>query len=186
MTIIAGIDLSYTSPGICVFNSESPNETAEFFGFYSKKKYAMALDHIRIDLIPPYGCPEERYLQITEWAMAIIKANGVEFVSLEGYSMGSNSGLLFNIAENGSVLKQALYKAGIPFITPAPTSVKKDFAGKGNATKEVMAEEFQKRFGWDMHEAIGGIKGKSPAADLIDAFANGMMYFVRDEWENKK
>lgn len=85
-------------------------------------------------------------------------------------------GLIFQIAENTSVLKQQLDLYDIPFQTPTPGQIKKNFAGKGNLKKEPMCEEFERRFGVKINEIINCGFAKSPHNDLVDSCAILLMH----------
>ena len=87
---------------------------------------------------------------------------------LEDYSFGSK-GRVFHIAENTGLLKHKLFKAGIPFIVVAPTTVKKFATGKGNANKEKMYECFTEQTGVDLRKQLDTTV-EHPISDIIDAF----------------
>lgn len=172
--IIAGIDYSMTSPAICVFDTdkELKFENLLLFNLNDVKKYQGIHGNIDIRPIPKWTVPELRYRSLSDWAISILQEHKVECVQLEGYSMGSNSGLVFNIAENTSVLKQKMYDLGIKVQTPSPSQVKKNFTGKGNANKQAMCEEFIRRFGVKMQDILNGVEFGAPENDLVDSLAN--------------
>lgn len=172
--IVAGIDYSMNSPAIAVYNTvkEFKFENILLYNINTIKKYSGVYNNIRIDLQKPFSSPEERFLNNASWAIDILLTNKVESVILEGYSMGSNSGLIIQIAENGSVLKQGMHLAKIAFQTPSPKTVKKCFSGSGNAKKEDMILEFENKFNIDIGKIIGqNNKNTSPCNDLVDAVA---------------
>ena len=171
---VAGIDYSMTSPAICVYDTDKPMlyENLKFFNINERKKCQGLHSNVRIDPPIEWKTPEERYDKISDWAMTILLEEGVTSVFLEGYSMGSNSGLVFNIAENTGALKHKMYKAGIKVKSSSPSSVKKHFTGKGNAKKEDMCSTFAERFKVKFHELYGGKEADSPENDLVDSFAN--------------
>ena len=181
--IIAGIDYSMSSPAICIYDTTLPLafENMSVFVLNDTKKYQGVHGNITIDPHKLWDTPEQRYLQIAEWAMDKLNTYSVSQVQLEGYSMGSSSGLVFNIAENTSVLKQKMHSAGIIFETPAPTQVKKAFCGKGNAKKDVMCDAFYEKFNFKPHNFIGGKPAASPENDIVDSVANMLMHpFFKD------
>lgn len=177
--VIAGIDLSMTAPAICIQDTNDPDEF-QYKKFYVQssgpKKHLGRYGNIQIDAPLEYSCAEERYLNNANWVMNVLLENKVEEVVLEGYSMGSTKGLIFNIAENTSVLKQKLYLAGISFTIPAPTQTKKAFTGKGNADKPAMCDKFYEQYKVCPHIIIGCGKAKSPENDMVDANANMLMH----------
>jgi Holliday junction resolvasome RuvABC endonuclease subunit len=90
--------------------------------------------------------------------------------AVEGYAMGAK-GQVFQIAENTGLLKHKLWLTGIPFVTPAPTAVKKHATGKGNAKKEDMERAFVEETGWDIRHELGqSAKSWNPSSDIIDAY----------------
>lgn len=175
--IIAGIDYSMSSPAIAVYDTTKPFifENIKFFNLNKTKKYQGINGPIRIDDFLPYTSAEERFKNIATWAIRILLDEGVTEAVLEGYSMGSK-GNVFDIAENTSVLKQYMFERGIKFYTPAPTSVKKNFCGSGNAKKPVMCASFAERFGKRISDIIGCPLDGSPENDLVDAVANLTMH----------
>lgn len=174
--IICGIDFSYTSPAICVYDTDTPLvfDSLKFYNMYKVKKLQGVYANVRVDPYPDFTCPEERFQNIRDWALDIVISNNVEEAVIEGYALGSRAGLIFQIAENTSLLKNALYNNNIPFITPAPTAVKKVFVGKGNASKEDVVDAFIRRTGVDLSKHLGlsdKDKYKKPIDDLCDSFA---------------
>jgi len=184
MTILCGLDYSINSPGLCIFDTqkELTFDNLKLYNINDKKKYTGVFGNITLDTIAPYNSQEERFRNTAQWAYDIISKNKVQFVTIEGYSMGSSAGLVFNIAENCSVIKQMLDLAKIPFDIPAPTAVKKFFTGKGNAKKELMVDTFEQKFGVDIAKNINQEnKYSSPTNDLVDSVAM-MMYNLNREF----
>lgn len=167
----AGIDLSMTTPSVTIGQSKDFSKTKTFF-YTNNKKFVGKFDHSIYGIQQlPYACAEERYDNISDWVMSILNYHNVNFVCLEGYSMGSSNGLLFNIAENGGLLKHKLWKNKIEFIIPAPTQVKKYFTGKGNANKSAMYDAFIEKTGAKIAEALNTNPDKSPISDIVDSYA---------------
>jgi Holliday junction resolvasome RuvABC endonuclease subunit len=118
-----------------------------------------------------YSSDEERFDNISEWAITILKQHKITNACLEGYSMGSR-GRVFAIAENIGLLKHKLWKMGVKFITPAPTSVKKTFTGKGNAKKSDMyAAMKEMNVDFDLETVLECSPDSSPVADIVDSYA---------------
>lgn len=179
MKVIAGIDYSMSSPAICIYDTskEFKFENLLFFSLYDGAKRTHGVHgNIEISGHQKWECSEQRYRQIADWAVNILIKHKVQEVTLEGYAMGASSGLVFNIAENTSVLKQKLYDLGLKYTAPAPSAVKKNFTGKGNANKQAMCEEFYKRFGVKPHEIFNGKQYDSPENDIVDSVANLCMH----------
>lgn len=173
--IIAGIDYSMNSPAICVYDTtkEFKFENLKLYNTGTLKTCTGTFDNVEITLIPPYLSQEERFRVSAEWASNILKINEVESATIEGYSMGASAGLVFQIAENTSLIKQAMNLMGIDFETPSPTSVKKNFCGKGNMKKDGMVDFFYEKFaGVELHNIIKRpTKMSKPCDDLVDAVA---------------
>lgn len=171
--IKAGIDYSMSSPAIAVWDDTRPLEFAniKIFNLNGVKKYQGIHGNIRVDPLPLYKCAQERYDLSAQWALNILREHGVEKVNIEGYAMGSTSGLVFNIAENTGRLKHVLWEAGIPFNTPSPGTVKKQFHGKGNANKVAMCEAFREKFGVDISKILGCKPNEAPENDMVDSVA---------------
>jgi Holliday junction resolvasome RuvABC endonuclease subunit len=115
-----------------------------------------------------YLSQEERFNNISNWALGIILQIENPIVFLEDYSYASK-GLTFSIGENVGLLKYKLFLSKIPFVLVQPSKVKKSFCGKGNANKIKMYEEFIKKTNVDLLKFYSSIA--SPVNDIVDAFA---------------
>jgi Holliday junction resolvasome RuvABC endonuclease subunit len=171
--IIAGIDYSYTSPAICVYDTtkEFKFDNLKFYNVNGTKNRAGQYGNISIDLFPEYETTEQRFRNICIWASAVLSLNKVEEACIEGYALGSSSGLVFQIAENASLIKQFMDLNDIKFTTPTPSQVKKNFTGKGNAKKDVVVETFYKTMGIKVHEILGIKEMAKPIDDICDSLA---------------
>ncbi len=163
----AGIDYSITSPAICVF-------TGSKFQYDSCKFYSLS-DHklestkqYKFSLHKPWTINEERYDNISNWAMDIIK--DCDYVAMEGYSMGSR-GKTFNLGENTGLLKWKIWQADKKFQVYPPKVIKKFATGNGNANKELMHKSWQDKLGIDLksHLQPSRLLG-SPTTDIVDAY----------------
>jgi len=163
--ILAGLDYSMSSPAVVLYDTETAIHT--FHSYTTAKK--LNWHH------PFYGYPhkkwktnEERFDQISDWALSIVA--GCSHVFMEGYAYGAK-GLVFNIGENGGVLKHKLFKAGIPFTIFAPSAVKKHATTKGNANKQMMELAFTKATGYDIKKELNQRdKDENPSSDIADAY----------------
>lgn len=174
--IIAGIDYSMNSPAICVYDTEKDFkfENLKFYNTGTLKTCTGTFGNIEIALIKPYSSQEERFRESAAWAMNVLLSNKVESATIEGYSMGASSGLVFQIAENTSLVKQGMNLHGIDFETPSPTSVKKNFCGKGNMKKDGMVDHFYDQMfpGIVLHDIIKRpTRMSKPCDDLVDGLA---------------
>lgn len=174
--IIAGIDYSMTCPAVVIGKVGASFDELMFYSFAKKKKHQSIKNQIVLFDYPLWKTDQERYDRVSDLYIDVLKEHKVEFVYMEGYSYGSNAGLVFQIAENTEVLKYKMYKNEIPYDVIPPTQVKKDFCGRGNANKGMMYVEFRDRHcPYDIHAAIGEPKEPNeignPVSDLVDAYA---------------
>lgn len=175
---IAGIDYSMSCPAITIGPNKDFDKCHTFF-YSPKKKHKLKYTHNIYGFHTlPYDSQIERFENIANWAITILKKFKVSNVCLEGYSMGSK-GQVFNIGENTGILKLMLYKNGIDFVVPAPTQVKKYFTDKGNANKSLMYDAFVEKTKLELTEVLSCKKEDSPISDIVDSYA--MLCFGFDE-----
>jgi len=168
---IGGIDYSLCSPAVVVIDTE----TSEAHGHYltdvnrNAKTYDLGWFKVTGQLHAHNTSPEQRYDQISDWAMAIIES--CDKVVMEDYALGAK-GKVFHIGENAGLLKWKMWKAGKPFALVGPTALKKTATGKGNADKIEMHRAFVEATGLNLVEAIcpGSTKVANPVSDLVDAW----------------
>lgn len=185
-----GIDYSLSSPGICVNTSEEEfrYEDCKFYYLTNTKKYEgtfkekMAFGTSAVEYIGaphrPYSSEPERYNNIANWAIDIIKLYGdaktginriKPTIQIEDYSFGS-TGRVFHIAENLGLLKYKLkIECGWDYTLLAPSVIKKFATDKGNANKEMMLHAFQGDTGVNLAELFES-SAKSPISDVVDAY----------------
>lgn len=170
MTKIAGIDLSYTSPAITVYDFETDRYDHYF---YTTNKKLVSNGQFHCTLQPLWTTQEERFDNLSEWAIGVV--DGCSKVWIEGYAFAAK-GLVFQIGENTGLLKHKLWKLGIPFETFAPAAIKKIATGKGTANKEKMEEAWNDQVGLDIRKLIGqDVKNPkkppmNPSSDIIDSY----------------
>lgn len=82
-----------------------------------------------------------------------------DLVVVEGYAFANKSSLV-TLVEIGTAVKLQVLELKIPLVSCPPTVLKKWVTGKGNATKDEMAQSVFTRWGI-----------KSPSDDVIDALA---------------
>lgn len=169
--IIAAIDYSMSSPCITIGSCKDFHKCKSIY-FTTKKK----LDGKRYDNIYGIFHPDEyenyahRYDILSEWAMSVLRQFDVKKAWMEGYSMGSK-GAVFNIGENGGVLKHKIWKHGIPLDIVPPTQVKKHFTGKGNADKISMHQSFTEKTGVSIIDIFNQKADSNPVSDIVDSYA---------------
>ena len=185
-----GIDYSLSSPGVCINTSEEEfrYEDCKFYYLTNTKKYEgtfkekMAFGTSAVEYIGaphrPYSSEPERYNNIANWAIDIIKLYGdaktginriKPTIQIEDYSFGS-TGRVFHIAENLGLLKYKLkIECGWDYTLLAPSVIKKFATDKGNANKEMMLGAFQEDTGVNLGELFDS-SAKSPITDVADAY----------------
>lgn len=184
MMIIAGIDYSTTSPCICIHKGDLFNFKNCHFYFMSPKKTLEGNVYPKI-----HGTLNNvkwknhilKYDMISDWSLDILKKHNVNFVGIEGYSMGSRSGMLFNIAENGGILKHKILKGGFEYEDVSPNTIKKFATGKGNSKKEKMQESFIEETGINLSTELTPRSDKciSPVSDIIDSYYIAKYFFEK-------
>ena len=166
-----GIDYSLTSPCVCV-NTDNTFANSKFYFLTDKKSLVgWVYPNIVGTAHSEYSVESQRYENISNWVLSCIpqKTEGMR-ITIEDYSFGSK-GKVFHIAENCGVLKYNLYKMSYTYDTVPPTVIKKFATGKGNATKDVMYEQFVKDTGIKLHDHISPkAKLNSPTTDIVDAW----------------
>ena len=181
MSKFVGIDYSLTGPAIAVYDDSDGDfcfENCSFFFMTSvKKNEGWLMENVQGTLFPDYKCHEERYNNITKWALkSMTHDEEPDHVAIEGYSMGSK-GKVFNLAENCGILKHSMWllwfdEDKASFDVYAPTEVKKYATGKGNAKKDAMYDSFVEETGINLMSELTPNKTKidSPVGDIVDAF----------------
>jgi len=167
-----GIDYSMTSPGITVFID---GVITSYFFTTSKKQVGEFFTSGNYNLVgiqyPEWNSPEERFNRVSKIVSELIPKDSS--VVIEGYSFGSTSSNLFQIAENCGALKQRLFEREIHFTVVPPSAIKKYATGKGTAKKEQMYEAFIAETGVDLQHAFSkkeGSKIGSPVSDIVDSY----------------
>jgi len=182
-----GIDYSLSSPGVCVNTSEGEfkYEDCTFYFLTNTKKYDATFCRPFVTNVryigtshKPYTSEPERYSQIADWVVDIIKSygdattgvNGIKpTIQIEDYSFGS-TGRVFHIAENLGLLKYKLkMECGWDYTLLPPSVIKKFATDKGNANKEMMLHAFEKDTGTNLAQVFD-TTSKSPVSDVADAY----------------
>ena len=177
-----GVDYAMDSPGICVFDNSdlqpwSIENCTLHYGTHTLCRVVPS------KMIRPYLLEDfkssPRWDNLSAWALSCIPDSAV--VWLEDYSYNSQ-GVNYDIGENTGVLKDRLWKRGIPRHAANITIVKKLACGMGNAVKEDMEEAFIKETGLNLQAWFGVEKNKdkSPVYDLIDAYYICKLAFIAD------
>ena len=183
-----GIDYSLSSPGVCVNTSdgEFKYEDCTFYFLTNTKKYDATFCRPFVTNVryigtqhKPYSSEPERYSQIADWVIDIIKSQSQlmigklwekkPIIQIEDYSYGS-TGRVFHIAENLGLLKYKLkMECGLDYTLLPPSVVKKFATDKGNANKELMLDAFEKDTGTNLAQVFD-TTSISPVSDVADAY----------------
>lgn len=173
MTRHIGIDLSLTSPSVCVLAEDDSFKASQFYFLTDVKKLVGTFDNIHGYLHRQWNYDIQRYEQITRWIFDCIHPEMSDKVWLEGYSVNSTKGKIYQIHENTAILKFFFFKYHVTCVTIPPTEIKKKFNGKGNASKEQMYETFLKS-SYDIRDTLSLMKKEkigNPVSDIVDSYA---------------
>lgn len=184
MTVIVGIDYSMTSPALCIHDGDEWSvNNCTFYYLTNKSKYLTHTDTVRGSLYEEFKTQQQRFDNLSNWALKQMDAHGAKSVGLEGYSYGSTGSRIFEIGENTGLLKYKMWQAGIDFEVYAPTSVKKFACGKGNANKEKLWETFLEETQLNLFNLIGQPVAKvwNPVSDMVDSY-----YMCKYRFHNEK
>jgi len=177
---IVGIDYSLTSPAVCVMDESFDYDKCQFYFLTSKRKNTGAISkNIHGIEHKEYTDPIERFKNISDWALELVK--DADYITIEGYSFGSKGQGIFQIAENGGILKYRLLSHNKAYGTIVPSVVKKRATGKGNADKEKMYEQFTQDHKIDLMKVFDMSKLNNPVTDIIDSY-----YIGKFGYENSK
>jgi len=166
---IVGIDYSMSSPCICIHEGkEFKLINCKFYFLTDMKKFNVDVDNIQGDLHQDYTSTEQRFYNITKWALSKLKEDDIIYI--EGYSMGS-TGMVFNIAENLGLLKHYMYKNKYTYNILPPTVIKKFATGKGNANKQMLQDCFEEQTNYYIKKKLMmSDKQWNPSSDIIDSY----------------
>lgn len=176
MYILAGLDLSYNSPAICVWNSDDPHDFdhIRFYNLGRVKKLEGTHGHGNVNVMvqEPFENDEERFRRVANWVKAVLVSEGVTHACLEGYAMGAATNNICQTAECCSLTKQNMNLLGIPFEIVPPSTAKKYFTGKGNAKKPEIISQFTAMMGYDLVKSMDiTSKDMKPVDDIADSYS---------------
>lgn len=173
MINLCGIDYSITSPAMVIWNTEDINNEIklEDLKFYTITQKELNLKNVEYMILTDLDwCHTfDRYDQISNFFIDIIKKFKMKSVAMEGYSFASNRSLIYNIAENTGLLKYKIFKNNIKYNGYSPKEVKKFATGNGNANKDMMINKFNEKFNINAYEYFN-CKKINPISDFVDAF----------------
>lgn len=129
-----GLDLSLTGTGFFLLRDDGTNVNFEI-----KTK--------------PNDFPSliRRVKFIAEQIVEHTKKEKIDLVLLEDYFIGAGSSgsTIKSLACLGTIVRDRLLNAGLPYLACKPSQIKKFLTGKGNAQKDNMLKEVYKRHGFD-------------------------------------
>ena len=169
---IAGIDLSLTSPALCIYegDGEFGIDQCIFYYMTDNPKKAISNKYYRGTVAKAHESQPERYENISTWIIQCLMNHSVSRVFLEDYSYGS-TGRVFHIAENTGILKYLLFKHKYQLETIPPTVIKKIATGKGNANKELMQSAFIQETNHNIKQMLSMTEKQwNPSSDIIDSY----------------
>ena len=126
---IIGIDPSANSTGIVVLGGDA---TVQFAA-----------------AIRPKNKDWSRILAHDFHALCVISSHKICLGVIEGYSIGSRGRALHLMVEVGAAYRLALSKQGIPWISVAPSALKKFVTGDGAAKKKQMRGRVKRVWGFE-------------------------------------
>lgn len=131
--VFVGLDLSLTSTGFCL-----------------KQGKTITIDTVKTDP-KKFKDDLDRLVHIRDTLLRMIPKD-VRMICVEDFFTPSNAmqiGSAIKLAMLGTAVRMALYEKGIPFITIAPSQLKKFVTGKGVGDKSMILREVYKRWGID-------------------------------------
>lgn len=129
---VVGVDLSLTGTGYVCLSDETLIDNHLISTKPNKNLYLGEI---------------ERLNSITYPICESIIEHKPEVVVIEGMAfMANQSTALMQLAGLNYLLRNNLYRMGVPFIIVAPTTLKKFVTGKGNSPKDVMILETYKKW----------------------------------------
>jgi len=167
--ILCGIDPSYSSTGIVIYDDKK--DKYKYYGFSKKKK--------KMKNIINYDYTEDRFEQykfILDNVEKILKDNKVEKAYIEGYSFGSTGDALIKLFGYCEQLRMLLIKLDIEYTEIPPTTIKKFATGYGgkSSDKNIMGRFFYDEApdDFEFKEEMWSSKKNivAPYHDIIDAY----------------
>lgn len=173
--MLAGLDYSSTSPAIYIQFDDGSEKWFNLSKVLSHVREEKDLSIIRYD---KKMTKLQRAIFMAEWVTNILVSNGVKQINVESFSMGSRTGMVFDLGAHSGIMYYMINKAGIAVNFIPPTALKREFTGRGDANKELMCETFKKLRGFSFSERLGTEPYDNPENDLVDAYALGISKFI--------
>lgn len=151
-------------------------DNCHFFYLYGVAKWVRQDNKLVSQKFQPFMTQEERLDWISSWLLGQISQFKCTDVFIENYSYTSHSSSTHVLAEGCGVLKHKLWNEKLNIHLLPVTGVKKFATGKGNSRKEGMCHAFANEGSW-LDKILPCPLGKSPLADLVDAYYIAKMGF---------
>jgi Holliday junction resolvasome RuvABC endonuclease subunit len=88
----------------------------------------------------------EKFNFIIDSVLDKLIKNNVEYVAIENYAYGANTGSAYQIGEFVGCLKRELYNHGFKIRLYEPTTIKMFITGKGNSSKDIVIKSLLQNF----------------------------------------
>lgn len=169
-----GIDYSINSPCVCVAIGGTEIKNCRFYVLRQKKLHE-SISHPQIELVGDWKDNKTyplmtKYHRNSEMVLGILgDLFSYESINIEGYSYGSFSSSVIQLAENGGILRYRLI--GFNYKDIPPTVVKKNATGKGNAKKDQMYQAWIREGGFDLKTLFKTENdADNPLSDIVDSY----------------
>lgn len=176
--IIAGLDISLTSPGVvrAVLDNNFEIEHLSWMGFCDVLKTKNACKD-NLHYYKKFDCYIDRTIFIRDKILSFLypcPENNVEYVAVEDYAF-AGTGAVFHIGGFTEIMKTSMYERDTALRLYDIALIKKFATGKGNGDKLSMYDAYMKipadeKIDISRLPTVEYTKGKSPTSDLIDAF----------------
>lgn len=168
---ICGIDYSISSTSLTILTD---GIITNIYAIKAKKKQDVIGNLITLLEYPIYKSQLERFDKLSNLFLNFIPSD-IDAAYIEGYSYGSNVGVVFDIAEATGLFKYKFQKKfGFELIVVSPSQIKKYATGKGNSKKREMVNQF-KLEQFDIYNSFGLMdenleKIVKPIDDICDSY----------------
>lgn len=197
---VAGIDMSLNNPGVCILKKSLRH--IHFYFVRNRLKDTTAFepilnpDSIFDNWMIFYHCLEHdssnsslspqdekqtansrasEYSARIKQLVAVLHVHRPDVVAIENYSFHASGSSASKLYELGGCLRMFLNAFHYPMVEYSPTQVKKQFTGRGNATKSDMYRVYTDTYKMpDMYPTFSLRSDQSvphPIEDLVDSFA---------------
>jgi len=178
--VIVGLDLSLRGTGMAILVNGG---LRNYFGWtdkkylYNKNKNVLCYYKLKNN---SESCRQHRMNAISYWIMWNMMGLMHDYsnltVSMEGPAYAKNSRGASSLYELSGIVKNYLFKQGIPFRIYSPATVKLAWTGSGAAGKDVMVDAASVLFDLDLND-LGESAEDVADAVLIAALLNEEMAF---------